>query len=131
MYIFPAYAANAIPVILGGGQSLDFGRTFKDGQPILGSHKTIRGFLAGLIVGTLVGIGEGFVLGKGGLILGFALSLGALTGDLLGAFVKRRLKLPPGALMPAGRRLRVRRRAGAHPAASQRRRHPVRMADGG
>ena len=100
IYIFPAYSANAVPVVFGGGQPLDMGKTFKDGRPIFGSHKTFRGFFAGLIVGTLVGIGESFVFNNYNPLLGFMLSLGALVGDLAGAFVKRRLGFAPGAFLP-------------------------------
>jgi CDP-2,3-bis-(O-geranylgeranyl)-sn-glycerol synthase len=105
-FIFPAYCANAAPVIFGGGQPMDFGRTFFDGKPFLGSHKTFRGFLAGIIVGTLVGLlqtilYEQFLFQYGvqfqyTIFLGFMLSLGALTGDLIESFIKRRLKRSPG-----------------------------------
>jgi CDP-2,3-bis-(O-geranylgeranyl)-sn-glycerol synthase len=100
IYIFPAYSANAVPVVFGGGRPLDFGKTFRDGRPIFGSHKTVRGFLAGLIIGTLVGVGESLVFADYSQLLGFMLSLGAVVGDLVGAFVKRRVGLEPGALMP-------------------------------
>lgn len=99
VYILPAYSANAVPVIFGGGQPLDFGKTFRDNQPILGAHKTFRGLFAGLIIGTLVGVGEKFAFNYNPL-LGFVLSLGALIGDLTGAFIKRRLGLAPGAFTP-------------------------------
>ncbi|MCK5563300.1 CDP-2,3-bis-(O-geranylgeranyl)-sn-glycerol synthase [Candidatus Bathyarchaeota archaeon] len=101
-FIFPAYCANAVPVIFGGGRPIDAGRTFIDGKPILGSHKTVRGFFAGLIVGTLVGFVQNAVypLYQSNLLLGFALSFGALIGDLLDSFVKRRLGFPPGASFP-------------------------------
>ncbi len=96
-FIFPAYCANAAPVIFGGGLPLDAGKAFFDGKPILGSHKTVRGFLAGLIVGTLVGFSGQFVLsGEQSALLGFMLSLGALVGDVIDSFVKRRLGLSPG-----------------------------------
>ena len=98
-FIFPAYCANAIPVIAGGGLPMDFGKTFFDGKPIFGSHKTFRGFFSGLIVGTAVGLLESFVFGYP-LFFGAVLSLGALLGDLAGAFVKRRLDVAPGNLMP-------------------------------
>jgi len=100
IFIFPAYSANAVPVIFGGGASLDFGKKLKDGRPIFGSHKTFRGFFAGLIIGTLVGVGESLIFTNYNPLLGFTLSLGALIGDLGGAFVKRRLGLTPGALLP-------------------------------
>ncbi len=100
VFIFPAYSANAVPVVFGGGQPLDSGKNFKDGRPIFGSHKTFRGFFAGLLIGSLVGIGESFVFTGYSPLLGFALSLGALIGDLFGAFLKRRLGCAPGALLP-------------------------------
>jgi len=101
-FIFPAYCANAAPVIFGGGRPIDADRTFIDGKPILGSHKTVRGFFAGLIVGTLVGFVQNTVypLYQSNLLLGFALSLGALIGDLFDSFIKRRLGFPPGASFP-------------------------------
>jgi len=98
-FIFPAYCANAIPVIAGGGLPMDFGKTFFDGKPIFGSHKTFRGFLSGLVVGTAVGLLESLVFNYP-LFFGTVLSLGALLGDLAGAFVKRRLGVAPGSLMP-------------------------------
>ena len=97
VFIFPAYCANAVPVIFGGGQPLDLGRTLRDGRPVFGAHKTVRGFLAGLIVGSLVGVGESLIFDHYDPLLGFLLSLGALVGDLGGAFIKRRLGLAPGA----------------------------------
>jgi len=109
-FVFPAYCANAIPVIFGGGYPLDAGRTFFDGKPILGSHKTFRGFFSGLVIGTLVGFFQTVffqpVLSqydarfRYDVLLGFMLSLGALVGDSLESFVKRRLDLPPGSSLP-------------------------------
>jgi len=98
-FIFPAYCANAIPVIVGGGRPIDFGKSFIDGRPIFGSHKTLRGFFSGLLVGTLAGLAMTVVLGYP-LFFGLVSSLGALLGDLCGAFVKRRLGIPPGGLLP-------------------------------
>ena len=100
IFIFPAYSANAVPVVFGGGHPIDFGRKFRDNRPIFGAHKTFRGFFAGLIIGTLVGVGESYVFPNFNPLLGFAISLGALIGDLVGAFIKRRLNLSPGALFP-------------------------------
>ncbi|UCD73385.1 MAG: CDP-2,3-bis-(O-geranylgeranyl)-sn-glycerol synthase [Candidatus Bathyarchaeota archaeon] len=95
LYAFlPAYVANATPTIFGGGATIDGERRFVDGRPIFGSHKTIRGFLSGLIAGTIIGFIQGQVLS------GFLLSFGALFGDLAGAFLKRRLSIPPGSIFP-------------------------------
>jgi CDP-2,3-bis-(O-geranylgeranyl)-sn-glycerol synthase len=98
-FIFPAYCANAAPVIFGGGASIDGGKTFRDGRPIFGPRKTFRGFFAGLTVGTLVG----FIMGN--IALGFMLSLGALIGDLFESFLKRRMGRPPGASFPVADQL--------------------------
>ena len=99
IFIFPAYCANAMPVLAGGGRPLDFGRKFLDGKPIFGQNKTLRGFFAGLLVGTLAGLGETAVFGYN-ILFGLALSTGALFGDLAGAFLKRRLGIAPGGLLP-------------------------------
>ncbi len=104
-YIFPAYCANAAPVIFGGGTPLDLGRRFIDGKPILGPNKTVRGFISGIIIGTIVGYAQerlapNIGLARGSVALGFILSLGALIGDLIGSFIKRRLDLEPGAKFP-------------------------------
>jgi len=98
-FIFPAYCANAIPVLAGGGTPIDFGKTFSDGRPIFGKNKTFRGFFAGLLVGSAVGILES-ILFNYHMSFGFLLSLGALFGDLAGAFIKRRLNIAPGELLP-------------------------------
>lgn len=100
IFIFPAYSANAVPVVFGGGAPLDFGKTLRDGRPVFGPHKTFRGFFAGLAVGVLVGFGESLVFNHYSLLLGVMLSLGALLGDLGGAFAKRRLGIAPGSSLP-------------------------------
>jgi CDP-2,3-bis-(O-geranylgeranyl)-sn-glycerol synthase len=109
-FIFPAYCANAAPVIFGGGQPMDFGKRFFDGKPLLGPHKTVRGFLAGLIIGTLVGLAQTLIFEhvlfqydsqfRYTQVLGFVLSVGALTGDLIESFIKRRLNIVPGSSLP-------------------------------
>jgi CDP-2,3-bis-(O-geranylgeranyl)-sn-glycerol synthase len=99
-FIFPAYCANAIPVITGGGYPIDFGKKFFDGKPILGKNKTFQGFFSGLIIGTAVGLVESAFFPVYPIFFGLLLSLGALFGDLAGAFVKRRLGLAPGELLP-------------------------------
>lgn len=93
MYL-PAYIANATPVVLGGGAPLDGGRRWVDGEPILGDHKTVRGAATGLVAGILIGVLQLEPL------RGALLSVGAMGGDLFVSFVKRRLRLKPGAMFP-------------------------------
>ncbi len=97
--IFPAYCANAAPVLVGGGLPMDFGKNFVDGRRVFGKNKTFRGFFFGLTIGILVGLLEVFLFGYP--LLFVVLSpLGALLGDLAGAFLKRRLNISPGGLLP-------------------------------
>lgn len=113
IFIFPAYCANGMPVIFGGGRTIDGNRKFWDGKPIFGSHKTFRGFFAGLIIGTLVGFAEQVlfetfhsssllseIMFSPNFFLGLAISFGALVGDLADSFIKRRLNIPPGSPLP-------------------------------
>lgn len=93
-YILPAYVANAAPTIFGGKMLIDFDRRFIDGRPIFGEHKTIQGFIVGLVAG----VATAFV--QDALIVGSLLTLGALLGDLGGAFIKRRLNFSPGQPFP-------------------------------
>jgi CDP-2,3-bis-(O-geranylgeranyl)-sn-glycerol synthase len=104
VFILPAYCANAAPVLFGGGRPIDGDKVFLDGRPIFGSHKTIRGFVSGLIVGTLVGFGLSLIINYS-VLLGFAVSLGALLGDLFEAFAKRRLGYAPGVSFPVADQL--------------------------
>ena len=70
-----------------------------DGEPIFGSHKTIRGVIGGVLAGTIIGLGESLVDPRLA-FAGFMMSLGAVLGDLLGAFIKRRLHVEPGKAFP-------------------------------
>ncbi len=101
-FIFPAYCANGTPVLAGGGKKMDFGRNFIDGKRIFGNNKTFRGFFFGWAVGFLVGILEGFIFGFENypVLFSILIPLGALLGDLTGAFIKRRLSIQPGGLLP-------------------------------
>ena len=98
-FIFPAYCANAAPVIAGGGRPMDFGKTFFDGKPIFGKNKTFRGFFFGLAVGVTVGLVE-CVFFDYPFLFSVLSPLGALLGDLTGAFLKRRLGIASGGLLP-------------------------------
>lgn len=101
-FIFPAYCANGTPVLAGGGPKMDFGRNFIDGKRIFGNNKTFRGFFFGWSVGFVVGIVEGLVFGFKDFPILFSVltPLGALLGDLTGAFIKRRIDIAPGGILP-------------------------------
>ncbi|MGY5875092.1 MAG: CDP-2,3-bis-(O-geranylgeranyl)-sn-glycerol synthase [Candidatus Thorarchaeota archaeon] len=125
----PAWIANSTPVLLGGGAPMDGGRNFRDGRRILGDGKTIRGFVAGVICGTLVGVAQILVApilkvemakyllltpemdeilyfssSQLGLTISITvvvlLSVGTLTGDMLGSFLKRRVSVKSGGPSP-------------------------------
>ena len=100
-FIFPAYCANAVPVIAGGGKPMDFGRNFFDGKRVFGQNKTFRGFFFGLAVGIVVGLVECFLFGYP-VLFSLLSPLGALLGDLAAAFLKRRVGIAPGGLFPVG-----------------------------
>jgi CDP-2,3-bis-(O-geranylgeranyl)-sn-glycerol synthase len=99
--IVPAYCTNGAPVIFGGGIPIDLGKSLSDGNRILGDNKTIRGILSGLMVGAIVGALEYYLFSKNLFLIAFLASVGALFGDLVGAFLKRRLKIKPGDALPA------------------------------
>jgi len=115
-FILPAYIANAFPVILGGGLAIDMGRKLPDGKPIFGSHKTVRGFIAGLIAGILTSVVQtvalqystwsDFVLPfQFNILIGSMIALGALVGDLVHSFIKRRMGLVEGSPLPVADQL--------------------------
>ncbi len=104
IYILPAYIANASPTLLGGGKPVDLGKRFIDGRRIFGDHKTIRGLVAGIVLGTLVGPLLYILELENNLYNSFIrallLSIGTHIGDLTGSFIKRRLGLKPGTSAP-------------------------------
>jgi len=108
LYFFlPAYVANTCACLLGGGKPLDHGRTLSDGNRILGDGVTIRGSLLGILSGVAVGVLMVYVesitaspRGTEKILLAFLLSTGAIAGDAVGSFVKRRLNIPRGAPAP-------------------------------
>ena len=90
----PAYFANAAPVALGGGPPLDGGEKWLDGKPFLGGHKTLRGCIVGVVMGLFIG------LLQGSFYAGFTQGLGAILGDLISSFLKRRWDIAPGEGFP-------------------------------
>lgn len=110
-FFLPAYVANPTAVLFGGGAPIDGGRVLADGHRLFGDGKTWRGFGGGVFSGILLGL----VLWAVGPLLDPDLSFGpmpqalvpitvlptgALLGDLLGSYVKRRLGKPKGAKTP-------------------------------
>jgi CDP-2,3-bis-(O-geranylgeranyl)-sn-glycerol synthase len=102
--MLPAYIPNSAAVAFGGGAPIDFGKNFSDGRRIFGDGKTWRGFIVGSLAGILVGIllivlqdtyALTFLPGitLAGVIL---FAVGALLGDLVKSFIKRRLGKPSG-----------------------------------
>lgn len=102
--MLPAYVPNSVAACFGGGRPIDGGRTFPDGTRIFGDGKTYRGFLTGVFGGLLTGLVQ--IVLQGALEISFLpahtltsvilLAVGALLGDLLKSFFKRRLKIPSG-----------------------------------
>ena len=120
-FMLPAYVANLSGLAFGGGTPVDGGKECKDGRRLIGNGVTWKGLQNGTIIGTLVGVVLGIVgtfygdlsaltggiidlhvYGSvfGGLILGFLMAFGALLGDAVGSFLKRRIGLERGAPAP-------------------------------
>ena len=112
-FFLPAYIANPMAVVWGGGTPMDFGRSLRDGERVLGDGKTWRGLVGGTLSGALLGLlltlpfvvfapGSSWSFGSplDAVIASAVLALGALLGDVAGAFVKRRMHKPRGAKAP-------------------------------
>jgi len=103
--MLPAYIANPTAVVFGGGTPLDFGKNWRDGRRILGDGKTIRGLIGGTACGILAGLIQMQLalfpdLGRFTLTAIITLSFGALLGDIIKSFFKRRLGFARGAEFP-------------------------------
>ena len=111
--MLPAYIANMAPVLAKNkfkplDYPIDGGKTFM-GKPILGSHKTMRGILLGIICAITVFYIQQILFryeafqsislidyNLVGPLLGFYLGFGSLVGDAVGSFIKRRFNVRPG-----------------------------------
>ena len=129
-FISPAYIANGFAVIFGktvGGAPIDFNKLFLDKKPIFGRGKTYSGFIGGILMSALLGgiiyyfINYNVIYQillsynvrefdricsliafsrRVNYISAFIIGFGALVGDLVGSFIKRRLGLKRGAFFP-------------------------------
>ncbi len=112
-FFMPAYLANMSPVLVSRWFSalavpIDGGKTLW-GKRILGDHKTWRGLLAGIVMGTLVyelqrlayaaEFARDLALidySASPLLPGLLLGLGTGVGDAIKSFFKRRIDIAPG-----------------------------------
>ncbi len=96
-YYLPPMIANASPVLVKGARRIDRGRLFIDGKPVFGSNKTWEGLLIGVVNSYIAGSSLALVFRDSYLaFLGLGAGLFALLGDMIGAFIKRRIGLKPG-----------------------------------
>lgn len=116
-FVFPAYTANSFALLVGGGKPMDFGKKMKDGRRVLGDGKTWRGLAGGSLLATGVGMTMNYAAlllpadwvhpssradwaysGDWALALPviFMLCFGAMLGDSLGSFIKRRMGVERG-----------------------------------
>ena len=117
-FILPAYFSNGAGLVFGGGIPVDFGKCDKNGVRWIGNGVTWRGLIGGTLIGTLTGAIQGYLgpkiiemLGQNlitpiitnipeGIVIGFLLGFGALLGDAIGSFLKRRLGIGRGKPTP-------------------------------
>ena len=109
--MLPAYFANMAPVITKRINFLkfpiDFGWQLKN-KPLFGKNKTFRGFVFGIIFSIAISGLQFFFYSSDAfrsisffdyqnwILFGFLMGFGALTGDLIKSFFKRRLGIEPG-----------------------------------
>jgi CDP-2,3-bis-(O-geranylgeranyl)-sn-glycerol synthase len=106
--MLPAYLPNPVAALSGGGTPVDFGRNYSDGRRIFGDGKTWRGLIVGILAGVGIGIIQIWSAGTYGLTFLPGLTLpavillatGALLGDLVKSFFKRRCGKERGAKWP-------------------------------
>ena len=106
--MIPAYIPNPAAALIGGGTPVDFGKCAKDGRRILGDGKTWRGLIGGILVGVIFGLVQMVLvdyfqwdfLPKHTIITICALATGALLGDMIKSYYKRRLGKERGAKWP-------------------------------
>lgn len=110
--LIPLYVSNGGAMLLGilfPTPPLDRGIKLLDGQFILGKGKTYSGTFGGIFLGLLVGLIVELLFRPSPDMTGTTLwypifagliATGAILGDMLGSFIKRRLLLPSGSASP-------------------------------
>jgi CDP-2,3-bis-(O-geranylgeranyl)-sn-glycerol synthase len=106
--MLPAYLPNPVAALCGGGLPVDLGRNYSDGKRVLGDGKTWRGLACGILAGILIGLVQIWSAGRFGwewlpqqtLLTITLLSVGALLGDMVKSFFKRRFGKDRGANWP-------------------------------
>lgn len=110
-FMLPAYFANMAPVMVKKINFLkipiDFGKGINN-KPILGKNKTFRGLIFGVLFAIIIAyiqflfyennifVDISLIDYSNWLLLGFLLGFGAILGDLIKSFFKRRLNYEPG-----------------------------------
>jgi len=108
--MLPAYVPNNAAVLFGGGPPIDGGRTL-DGNRLLGDGKTWRGTFVGTAVGALLALAldllqptaaaaSGLPLPSFPALVVVSLPAGAMLGDIVASFLKRRTGRKRGAAFP-------------------------------
>jgi len=108
LFFAPAFVANAAPLITKNffkrRHPIDFGKHFIDGRRVFGDNKSWEGFVSGLLFGILTSLALTPLYPQAHYmelaLVGFIEGLGAMVGDLINSFLKRRLGLRPGAPLP-------------------------------
>jgi len=106
--MLPAYLPNPVAALFGGGPPVDGGKNFTDGRRVFGDGKTYRGLFFGISAGIGVGVLQMWLSGAYGLenlpvhtwMSVTLLATGALLGDLVKSFFKRRVGKERGTKWP-------------------------------
>jgi CDP-2,3-bis-(O-geranylgeranyl)-sn-glycerol synthase len=111
--ILPSFFANSSALLVGGKYPMDFYKEWR-GERVFGKGKTWRGFFGGIFFGSLLGFLQeysaihyisfivppfSYDIYQATLII-ITMSSSAMIGDLLGSFIKRRLKYKSGSNLP-------------------------------
>ena len=113
-FFLPAGIANMVPVLVKKVNILnipiDLGHKYRD-KPLFGRNKTSRGLVFGVLTAIITALIQDVLADKyesfqnitlapfdqyGFLLIGFLLGFGALLGDVVESFVKRRVNIGPG-----------------------------------